>query len=350
MKQCSKLLFFALVLNVGCREGLPKIQIEKRTKTPDYEDFSKTFQTEGIYDYFEEPLFRDSHTNYIRNSIYLDIGIWSFCGLPYCMPDLHFLPPGLDLTAGANSLRFVVTNPAHVRSLAKIYIPAETNYRVFLADGSEAWLNSLSYLIFPLKHTSAREVKLEGEAYFKVTKQTGSDISKFFAVRCPNYYIKCEEGIFILKTGRRSLFVSVFSGKVFIEGGANIELSAGQTATIKNGEFTLAAATRDGPIPPWRDRLYIFPAGSTLRSISHKLGQIFNVYVSFENPAAGDQVIQGALDTRKPIEVFLKNIREGQEIDYRLNTQRDSVFFFKPDSIGISNLGIDKRDEYQIRY
>ena len=56
-------------------------------------------------------------------------------------------------------------------SLQSIHVPAGQRAELMLADGTKVWLNSLSTLTFPGNFTGdIRNVKLDGEGYFAVTK------------------------------------------------------------------------------------------------------------------------------------------------------------------------------------
>ena len=53
----------------------------------------------------------------------------------------------------------------------RLVIPKGNAYELILADGTQVWLNAESELSYPTRFTgNTREVKLKGEAYFKVTK------------------------------------------------------------------------------------------------------------------------------------------------------------------------------------
>ena len=69
----------------------------------------------------------------------------------------------------------------------KIIVPRGGEFFVTLADGTEVWLNADSELEYPVKFTSdKREVRLKGEAYFSVKKDT----KKPFLVRSGEYQLK----------------------------------------------------------------------------------------------------------------------------------------------------------------
>ncbi|MFR5660890.1 MAG: FecR domain-containing protein, partial [Butyricimonas faecihominis] len=52
-----------------------------------------------------------------------------------------------------------------------ITIPRGGEYKLVLADGTTVWLNSDSYIRFPVAFSGdKRQVELRGEAYFEVAK------------------------------------------------------------------------------------------------------------------------------------------------------------------------------------
>ncbi len=54
---------------------------------------------------------------------------------------------------------------------AEIYCPPGTRSRFNLPDGSSGWLNSDSYLKYPVQFSGNRHVELEGEVFFNVVKR-----------------------------------------------------------------------------------------------------------------------------------------------------------------------------------
>ena len=69
----------------------------------------------------------------------------------------------------------------------KIVIPKGGEFHLTLSDGTQIWLNADSELEYPVHFTAKnREVKLKGEAYFKVTK----DAHKPFIVKAMDYTLQ----------------------------------------------------------------------------------------------------------------------------------------------------------------
>lgn len=65
------------------------------------------------------------------------------------------------------------SNPSVHTPLQRIQTPRGMSFKVILEDGTEIWLNAESRIEFPEKFTAqARKVKLDGEAYFKVARNT----------------------------------------------------------------------------------------------------------------------------------------------------------------------------------
>ncbi|MDR1720460.1 MAG: FecR domain-containing protein [Dysgonamonadaceae bacterium] len=103
-----------------------------------------------------------------------------------------------DIEAGTgqsvirNSNRLLSYQEAQEKTTAEliyneIRVPRGGEYRLELSDGTQIYLNSETRLRFPVRFTGAsREVELEGEAYFHVTKDKG----KPFIVHTANYEVK----------------------------------------------------------------------------------------------------------------------------------------------------------------
>ena len=73
-----------------------------------------------------------------------------------------------------SSLYFFFSQDADVDQYVEIRANPGMTSQITLPDGSQVWLNSASYLKYPVRFTeSDRQVELEGEAYFSVRKDAG---------------------------------------------------------------------------------------------------------------------------------------------------------------------------------
>ena len=72
-------------------------------------------------------------------------------------------------------------------ALQTITVPAGQRINITLADGTNVWLNARTTIQYPITfNEKERLVKLDGEAYFDVTK----DKSKPFIVQTNNYNVE----------------------------------------------------------------------------------------------------------------------------------------------------------------
>jgi ferric-dicitrate binding protein FerR (iron transport regulator) len=82
---------------------------------------------------------------------------------------------------------FVLEKPNSQIAWQEVYVPKGEKQQVIFQDGTRVWLNSDSKLKYPVEFAgNQREVKLEGEAYFKVKKNP----KKPFIVMVNNLSIK----------------------------------------------------------------------------------------------------------------------------------------------------------------
>src|SRR5690606_25037817 len=96
-----------------------------------------------------------------------------------------------------------------------ISVPFKRDYKLILSDGTEVWLNSLSNLRFPFNFIGEkREVFLEGEAYFKVAKDT-----KPFIVHVGETDIKVLGTSFNINSDGTQVITSLVEGSVLNSAG-----------------------------------------------------------------------------------------------------------------------------------
>lgn len=126
-----------------------------------------------------------------------------------------------------------------------------------LNDGTQVSLNSNSTLIF-CKNDSIREVFLDGEAYFKVAK----DSEHPFVVRTPNNSIKVLGTTFNIcsYSNNKDYSVALFEGQVSVLdtlGKSICSLSKGEILTSKDGQIQKETLHNVNP-DYWRNGIYNF--------------------------------------------------------------------------------------------
>ena len=114
--------------------------------------------------------------------------------------------------------------------LNTIVIPGEKTYHIILNDGTQVWLNANSKLSYPSNFTSSvRNVKLDGEAYFKVSKSLVP-----FVVDVNGNMVKVYGTDLVIKSRKGKISVILISGSVGVtpKGTDEIMLKPNQLGVI----------------------------------------------------------------------------------------------------------------------
>ncbi len=161
--------------------------------------------------------------------------------------------------------------------IQKISTPfgARTNFT--LPDGSEVWLNSGSTISFPQQYGEIRSVELQGQAYFKVTKD-----GKPFVVKTGYGSINVMGTSFDVKAyGNENFETTLVEGSVKIEGIKN------QSATLKPGQQSILTSSSDGFIlkdvntglfTSWKEGKLIF-VNEPFKNVARELERWYNVKI-----------------------------------------------------------------------
>ena len=166
-----------------------------------------------------------------------------------------------------------------------IVIPRGETFKLILCDGTEVWLNASSKLVYPTAFIEReRTVFLEGEAYFKVTKDT-----KPFIVKTDYLQTKVLGTEFNVKSyTAEDSHVTLISGKVQVRSHENtrfVDLEPGKDAILlSNGQFEVKEVNSEA-YTYWKDGYFYFDE-LTLADIMKSIGRWYNVNVIFRNKEA----------------------------------------------------------------
>ena len=194
-----------------------------------------------------------------------------------------------------------------------IVIPRGETFKLILCDGTEVWLNANSKLVYPTAFIEKeRTVFLEGEAYFKVTKDT-----KPFIVKTDYLQTKVLGTEFNVKSyTAEDSHVTLISGKVQVRSHENarfVDLEPGKDAILlSNGQFEVKEVNSEA-YAYWKDGYFYFDE-LTLADIMKSVGRWYNVNVVFRNKEAMAYRIH-----------FMSNRRGGIEETIRLMNRLKKV-------------------------
>lgn len=200
----------------------------------------------------------------------------------------------------------------------KIVVPEGKTFKITLSDGTQVWLNANSQLSYPSRFTGvSREVKLKGEAYFKVvhdathpfvihagdvsTKVLGTE----FNIRC---YDTADTHVTLVNG---SVQVNTKQKQVVIRPGEDVRLAGNkiEISDVDVNDFT-----------SWRDGLIFFD-NATLRDILQQLGSWYNVNVICSNPSLLDLHFHYIYDRHDNVENALKTLNESSNIKAKMENR-----------------------------
>ncbi len=181
-----------------------------------------------------------------------------------------------------------------------------------LADGTKVWLNAGSSLSYPQAFSDTeRSVKLEGEAYFEVTKNT----KKRFQVLTEQTTVTVLGTAFNVRAERdeNKTEVAVSEGKVQVEGKETVQkviLSVNEKAVYDHASHQLTE-TKDMNLNDlaWQRKKLKF-TGTTLQNVLSVIEKQYGVSVVLENENIANCEIAGHYKTDTKISDLLKNISQ----------------------------------------
>ena len=129
-------------------------------------NFNKVELPANEIDYAKRKLFTQIRSNNknkkTANIVWIVSRVAAFLTIPLLIISLYFYQRSEKLTRDILASQKIINT---------IEVPAGTKSQIKLPDGSQVWLNSGSKISFPVQFSSdCRDIKLEGEAFFEVTK------------------------------------------------------------------------------------------------------------------------------------------------------------------------------------
>lgn len=201
---------------------------------------------------------------------------------------------------------------------AELKVPNGGIYRLTLPDGSKVVLNSGSSITYPIQFAdSVRLVKLEGEAYFEVTK----DAHHPFKVEFEKQVLTVLGTHFNIQTYPGEItHTTLLEGKVSLSSGTiKTILSPGQQATIQGTRYKLQNVPAEEYIG-WARNLFVFN-NLNLEQIGNQLERWYDVQIIWPESMLQEQYLMEIPRDRKLSEV-LSSISEVAGISFKIEGRR----------------------------
>jgi len=202
-----------------------------------------------------------------------------------------------------------------------LIVPVGGIYAVILSDGTKVWLNSKSSLKYPVLFSgTTRDVTLEGEAYFEVSKNPHSP----FTVKTKSGNVTVLGTHFNVSAYQedKKFETTLAEGKVKIsqisktEKDASVILKPGQQASVRNETIRVAEVDPYG-CSAWKDGKFYFE-NENLKNILDKMERWYNFNVRFEQKSLEQIKFTGILLKDQPIDQFLDIIRKTSNVKYKI--------------------------------
>lgn len=159
--------------------------------------------------------------------------------------------------------------------------PHNATAQVLLADGTEVMLNAGSRLVYPQKFSgNKREVRLRGEAYFKVHH----DASRPFIVHANGVATKVLGTEFNVRAYDRSnTHVTLLQGSVLVSASASsVRIKPGEDALFNGTKLRVGEVDTEA-FTAWTQGEFYFD-NESLVDIATQIGRWYNVSVIFQSP------------------------------------------------------------------
>ncbi|HAF33615.1 MAG TPA: iron dicitrate transport regulator FecR [Sphingobacterium sp.] len=217
---------------------------------------------------------------------------------------------GKSIAAAALDKQGMAADPSKV--VLELATPLGGIYQVTLPDGTKVWLNAGSSLKYPMSFAkNERRVRLEGEAFFEVTK----DSARPFKVLSKGQEIEVLGTAFnvnsypdntVIKTTLVNGKVKLSNHKRYSEA---IYLLPGQQSTNTNNGKIQLANVDTAPFTAWKEGLFYFDE-TPLSDALQQIGRWYNVEVKYKGEVPQTH-FYGRIKRSKPLRDVLDVLEEG---------------------------------------
>jgi len=190
-----------------------------------------------------------------------------------------------------------------------------------MADGTEVWLNAGSTLSFPTNDMpDKREVKLNGEGYFKVTR----NVQKPFLVITQHATVKVLGTSFNMKAyqGEENLVTTLEEGSVELStqqtGNSAVRLKPGEQAIYDTNTGKIEIANVDSKqFSAWRGDKYLFK-DADLKTIITELQRLYDIRIYIKNPKLEKLRFRGMFSYDQDLLDAFETLRRSVKLSYTI--------------------------------
>ena len=212
-------------------------------------------------------------------------------------------------------------------ALQTITVPAGQRINITLADGTNVWLNARTTIQYPITfNEKERLVKLDGEAYFDVTK----DKSKPFIVQTDNYNVEVLGTQFDVnaysETGEFE--TTLMSGSVKVASASDstqkITLKPNNKVYLQDGKLHVTAVDDYNPYR-WKEGLICFK-NETFTSIMKDFEKYYGLTIQVKNKNVFKYVYTGKFRQTDGIDYALRVLQKDIKFTYQRDDENQIIY------------------------
>ena len=226
------------------------------------------------------------------------------------------------------SLSWIIftANKEEPQSLQAVMVPAGQRVQLVLGDGTKVWLNSKSTFTYPTSFgKNIREVELDGEGYFEVTKNEKAP----FIVKTRKYDIKVLGTTFNVSAYQNKLSAfetSLLEGAIDVSTGDQTEwISLTPNENVTEIDGILQKDTINNPEHlRWREGLICLD-DEPFDSLMKKFSVYYGIDIFIKNNSVSKYRCTGKFRQTDGIEYALRVLQKDVKFKYLRNDELNSI-------------------------
>lgn len=203
-------------------------------------------------------------------------------------------------------------------TLNTLIVPAANFLNLTLADGTRVWVNASSELVFPSRFAKDnRVVRLKGEAYFEVAKDT----ARPFTVETAGGNVKVLGTHFNISAYDDRPVTTLEEGKVMVYKDQLEEiLSPGMKAEVIGKRIDVRKADLQKDLA-WKNNAFYFK-GDNIVTIAKQLQNWYDLDVSFAKGVSLSQTYTGEISRSVNLTEVLKMLEFASDLDFKIDNNK----------------------------
>lgn len=199
---------------------------------------------------------------------------------------------------------------------------------IILPDGTIVFLNACTHISYPEKFSGdVRTVKLNGEAYFQVSKNKNQP----FIITTDNFNVRVLGTVFNVRAYPKDEIqsVNVESGKV------QVDMPDAMSRLLKDEQLVINTVSNKytknnlqyDDVAPWRTGDLYFN-DTPIKDVANQLERIYNYSLVFQEGQDFNHLISGEHD-KASLEDILESIRLATGIQYKIDKSKKYILLYK---------------------